>query len=100
MREKFLITFLLIFLFSLSIYFYFGKPKVSEKKKESLIYDETFIKSKIDKFLEDNPNANESYARDVVYHDIAIAEKNSSTCEEIKTEWLKQDCYNYFKVAR
>jgi hypothetical protein len=67
---------------------------------KSLASDNNYVQNKVNSFLKNNPNANESYATDVVYHDVAIKEKNSSICENIKTEWLKKDCYNYFKVAR
>ena len=65
----------------------------------SLINDEQHVQDKMNAFLKNNPNANENYARDVVYHDIAIEEKNQSICEQIKSESLKKDCNNFFKVA-
>jgi poly-D-alanine transfer protein DltD len=58
------------------------------------------IQEKVKKFLEDNPNANESYARDVAYHDLAIEKKDSSLCGKISTGLLKEDCLNFFKVNK
>jgi hypothetical protein len=95
-RGKKYFAVVLILLFSLTIYFYFNLFQF----KKSLIYNKEYVKNKMEEFLKDNPKANESYAKDVVYHDIAIAEKNSAICEKIKTEWLREDCYNYFKVAK
>ncbi len=60
------------------------------------INDEEYIQNQIKNFLQSNPTANETYARDVVYWDIAKKEKNSNICDMIKTESVKQSCY---KVA-
>lgn len=103
MEVKLLLILLFIFLLFLSFYLYFilfPQKSPEEKRKESLIYNETYVQERINDFLRDNPTASESYARDVVYHEIAIAEKNSTICEKITTEWLKQDCYNYLRVRR
>jgi predicted Holliday junction resolvase-like endonuclease len=78
------------FLLILLIYFFIFSAKSYEQE----------IQERTKNFLENNPNANESYARDVAYHDLAIDEKNSKLCEKINTEWLKEDCLNYFKVNK
>jgi uncharacterized protein (UPF0333 family) len=87
---------LLVSLLILIIYSHFNPFQF----KKSLSYDEGYVKNKMYEFLKDNPKANESYAKEVVYHGIAIAEKNSAICDKIKTEWLREDCYNYFKVTK
>ena len=60
----------------------------------SLIDNEEYVRNKINDFLKINPNANENYARDVVYRDIAREEKNSAICDKINDGYLKQSCYN------
>ncbi|MEM5794514.1 MAG: hypothetical protein QXS48_00215 [Candidatus Aenigmatarchaeota archaeon] len=91
MGKKFLllIPILIACLLLILLICYFGflrknyEPEIQERMKE---------------FLIDNPNSTESYARDVVIHDLAIEEKDSSLCEKIITNWLKEDCLNFFKV--
>jgi hypothetical protein len=93
MKKKHLvITFLSIacFLLILLVYLFI----FSEKSYEQEIQERT------KNFLENNPNANESYARDVAYHDLAIEKKDSNLCEKISNEQLKEDCLNYFKVNK
>ena len=60
----------------------------------SLINDNNYIQNKINSFLKNNPNADENYARDVVYRDIARIEKKPEICDQIKNEYLKKSCYN------
>jgi hypothetical protein len=60
----------------------------------SLINDKNYIQNKINSFLKNNPNADENYARDVVYRDIARIEKKPAICDQIKNEYLKKSCYN------
>ncbi len=61
---------------------------------DSLIDDEAYVQNKMNSFWEKNPNADESYVRDVVYRDIARAEKNPEICELIQDDYLKRSCYN------
>jgi hypothetical protein len=60
----------------------------------SLIDDENYVQGKINDYLKDNPRATEDYARDVVYLDIARAEKNAAICDKIKDSELKYFCSN------
>jgi uncharacterized protein YneF (UPF0154 family) len=85
---------IIFFVASLSLIFLVCFFVLSRKNYEQEIQEE------IKKFLEDNPKANESYARDVAYHDLAIEKKDSSLCEKINIEWLKEDCLNFFRVNR
>jgi len=93
MKKKHLaIIFFSIACFSLILLVYFFIFSTKSYEQE--------IQERTKNFLENNPNANESYARDVAYHDLAIDEKNSNLCEKISNEQLKEDCLNYFKVNK
>jgi len=93
------LTIVLATVYSLILYQPQEKKSSIPSKTYSLITNKTYIRNRVNSFLNDNPKANESYAEDVVYHDIAISEKNSTICSLINTKWLKEDCYNYFKVS-
>jgi hypothetical protein len=60
----------------------------------SLINDNNYVQNKTNAFLQNNPKANENYARDVVYYDIARIEKKRGICEKINNDYLKRSCYN------
>jgi len=62
--------------------------------QNSLINDENYVQGKINAYLKDNPRATEDYARDVVYLDIARAEKNAAICDKIKDSEIKYFCSN------
>ncbi|MGC8812682.1 MAG: hypothetical protein ACP5O8_03825 [Candidatus Aenigmatarchaeota archaeon] len=93
MDKKILVIFLafiicLFLIFAVYFFGFFGKNY------------ETEIQERTKEFLKDNPNADESYARDVALHDLAIERKDSILCGKIVTNWLKEDCLNYFKVNK
>lgn len=87
MNKKILIIIFFAIIISFLIYYF-------TPKKSSLIYDENYIRDQINEYLKNNPTANESYARDVVYRDIARIEKNAEICEKIENEDIKFSCYN------
>ena len=64
------------------------------ESSSSLINDENYVRTQMNAFLKNNPNANENYARDVVYRNIASIEKNPEICLKINDEYLKKSCYN------
>lgn len=66
-------------------------------EKKDLAEDSVYIKEEINRFLTDNPEATEEYAQDIIYHDIAIEEKDSSICNKIKDNYWKSHCYRLLK---
>ena len=64
---------------------------------ESLINDKIYVEEKVEDFLIDNPSATEEYAQDIIYHDIAIKEKDNSICDKIKDSYWKEHCYRLLK---
>lgn len=54
---------------------------------------EDYVQGDIEEIIQDNPSAYESYARDVVYHDTAIAEGDITICDLIQDQYLKDHCY-------
>ena len=61
---------------------------------KSLVNDENYVQEKMNEYLENNPNADEDYARDAVYLNIAREQKNPEICDKIKDSELKYFCSN------
>ena len=77
-----------------NLFRFFSSPTTTTTLPTGLINDENYVQNQINAFLKNNPNADESYARDVVYRDIARTEKNVKICYMIKDEYLKTSCHN------
>lgn len=66
-------------------------------EKKGLANDPVYVGEKVNEFLIDNPKATEEYAQDIIYHDIAIKEKDNSICDKIKDGYWKGHCYRLLK---
>ena len=84
--KKLLIFLLICALIVFLIYYFFPFERLPEKVKE-----------KVDKCLEDNPSASESYCKDVAFFEIAIEEKDIGLCDKIKNSMIKNECIKAFK---
>ncbi len=95
-RRSGFVTFRWTDLSKFNIFRLFFKSSSTEKTtlSNSLINDENHVQNQINNFLKNNPNADETYARDVIYRDIARKEKNPAICAQIKDEYLKKSCQN------
>ena len=79
----------------LNIFLRFIRPTTTATTvPTSLINDKNYLQNEINSFLKNNPTANENYARDVIYRNVARKEKKLSICEKINNEDIKKSCYN------
>ncbi len=90
-------------------YFYYSQKLIIEPvvtpvplsspivEKKDLADDPVYVKEKINEFLIDNPKETEEYAQDIIYHDIAIKEKDNSICDKIKDDYWKEHCHRLLK---
>lgn len=105
-KTKLIILAIIVVILIASGYFYFSQkpdmdPRPAENppiEKKRLADDEKYIKEKVDYFLANNPDGtSEEYARDIVFHDIAVEERDAKICDKIKDDYWKEHCYRLLK---
>jgi sensor domain CHASE-containing protein len=89
-----LLIVLLIAIIISGLWYYMDKMQFSVQSKPSLIENDTYVQEKVDTYLENNPSAEEEYARDVQYLNIAREEKNPAICDKINDSEIRYFCTN------
>ena len=89
LRNVLIVLFIVIIIIGAWYYF---KIQPKQDILESLVNDENYVQEKMNEYLKDNPNAEEDYARDAVYLNIAREEKNPEVCDKIKDSEFKIIC--------